>query len=54
MIGDKAADIRAGKAAGTKKTILVATGHGMKERGKAEEDYFVQDLVEAAEIIRST
>ena len=52
MIGDKAIDIEAGKAAGTK-TILVATGSGEKDKGKAREEHFVQDLVEAAKIVEA-
>lgn len=51
MIGDKAADIRAGKSAGCR-TILVSTGHGEKERGLAEEDFYVAGLQEAAKIIQ--
>ncbi len=50
MVGDKAADVQAGKAAGCK-TILVATGHGQKEKGLGGEDFYVHELREAAELI---
>jgi len=51
MIGDKAADVQAGKTAGCR-TILVATGHGLKERSDGGEDFFVADLREASKIIQ--
>ena len=50
MVGDKAADILAGKSAGCR-TILVSTGHGEKEKGIGEEDFYAADLEEAARII---
>ena len=51
MIGDKATDVQAGKTAGCR-TILVATGHGLKERSDGGEDFFVADLIEASKIIQ--
>jgi D-glycero-D-manno-heptose 1,7-bisphosphate phosphatase len=61
MIGDKLADIVAGKRAGVR-TILVLTGYGLKERKYLEDlekcvrneqtpDFFATTLVDAAEII---
>ena len=51
MIGDKAIDVRTGKAAGVR-TVLVATGYGREERGRLgpgeSPDWFVEDLGEAA------
>lgn len=52
MIGDKAIDVRTGKAAGIR-AVLVATGYGEAERAELGEDeqpdWFVRDLGEAAE-----
>lgn len=49
MIGDKPADIEAGKRAGSK-TILVRTGYGMDYQGP-EPDFIAADLLEAANMI---
>ena len=52
MIGDKAIDVRTGKAAGIR-AVLVATGYGEAERAELgmeeQPDWFVKDLGEAAE-----
>ena len=49
FIGDKAADISCGKAAGTR-TILVQTGYGQQETASAP-DFLAKDVVAAVEII---
>jgi len=52
VIGDKTADILAGKKAGCK-TILVLTGHAGKDKEfPTEPDFKARDLQEASEIIR--
>ncbi|MBI5390513.1 D-glycero-beta-D-manno-heptose 1,7-bisphosphate 7-phosphatase [Candidatus Woesearchaeota archaeon] len=53
MIGDKAADIEAGKAAGCK-TIFVLTGHGTKEDAEnSKPDVMVENLEKAAAWIKT-
>ena len=49
MIGDRASDIEAGRAAGCR-TILVLTGYG-KEHRDCGADFIVEDVTEALEII---
>lgn len=49
MVGDKASDIKAGKAAGAR-TILVKTGYGEEHE---KPDFIAKDLYEAAKIIMS-
>jgi len=51
VIGDKKIDIEMGKNAGCK-TILVLSGHGMKEKENSKADYIAKDLLEAAEWIK--
>lgn len=47
MIGDKVADVDAGKNAGCKLSILVLTGKGKADKHKATPDYIAQDLLSA-------
>lgn len=49
MVGDKQADIEAGKRAGCR-TILVRTGYGMNYSGPRA-DFVADDILEAAKII---
>ena len=53
VIGDKACDIQLGRAAGAT-TLLVRTGYGAQAAadGAVRPDYVVDDLCEAAEVIR--
>lgn len=50
MIGDKASDIQAGMAAGTK-TLMVRTGYGMQEAPKMPNQLIVTNLSAAADYI---
>ena len=54
IVGDHAADMGLGRAVGAR-TILVRTGHGEEELGKAgaDADVVVDDLAAAAALIRS-
>ena len=49
MIGDKAADVDAGKNAGCKHNILVLTGKGVAEQEKTSPDYIAKDLLDAVQ-----
>ena len=54
MIGDKASDVRAGRAAGCHRTVLVRTGSGAKDEetlAVGEADYVAWDLLQASEWI---
>ncbi|MBN1215995.1 MAG: D-glycero-beta-D-manno-heptose 1,7-bisphosphate 7-phosphatase [Candidatus Lokiarchaeota archaeon] len=54
IVGDTLNDIKAGKNAGCK-TVLVLTGHGIKEKKKLNEikpDYIYKNLLEFAENIK--
>ncbi len=50
VIGDKAADINLGKKIGAK-TILVLTGHGLKEAASADPDFVAKDINQALSLI---
>ena len=54
MIGDKLSDVRAGRAAGCHRTVLVRTGYGAKDEAAltpGEADYVAWDLLQASEWI---
>jgi histidinol-phosphate phosphatase family protein len=53
VVGDKACDIELGQQVGAT-TFLVSTGYGVRvaEDGKANPDYTVEGLAEAAQVIR--
>lgn len=54
VVGDKAIDVEFGRRAGAT-TLLVRTGYGaaVEREGGAKPDYVVDDLVQAAEVIRN-
>lgn len=54
MVGDKTADVDAGKSAGCKHAILVLTGKGESDKTKCTPDYIAKDLLDAVKFgIRS-
>ena len=49
MIGDRISDLRAGRAAGCARSVLVKTGYGSNETGKAQQEgfYVAENLADA-------
>jgi histidinol-phosphate phosphatase family protein len=53
VIGDKGSDIEFGKRLGAK-TILVLTGYGMKEKETVAPDFIVDNILDAAVLIKKS
>jgi D-glycero-D-manno-heptose 1,7-bisphosphate phosphatase len=54
VVGDRARDIAAGRAAGCRAAVLVKTGYGktaLQELGDPEPDFVAENLLDAAEWI---
>jgi D-glycero-D-manno-heptose 1,7-bisphosphate phosphatase len=54
LIGDKASDIQAGRAAGVGRTVIVESGHALEPAARREADFVAAGLLEAARLLTAT